>query len=408
MIEQSTLNGPLYLSEDGTTTTAPPKVVKPGDISFGPPTEVVVEKGEYYNDFYLEDRTKGETFHYVDGVNQGLVDHPVLGASYLMGVAEIGNVLHQYMIQNEPPVSREDTLDRQHLQAPASIIGFPYDQVFTFPRELGDVIGDLPATYVDKRKRPLNYNLMMERGVYLPTNIKKTPVTAATIMKEPKHFPMVVDLEGTELAVVDLEPGYSTEDLTEVEKYSILYQEDTPRGGKHYLVRTKNKEYKFRVSKHLEIINDTMCTFYGINGVVRDTNAPYTDFSVFDYEEVGRNRLEVHQASEQVLKVVEKLKQLNVENKNLGREAALNVYTYDDDLSHADYMAMWYLYRLDIQPFVSELLDNGIPSTDLPWILAEYAAHVIPGRDKHYTNRLGVPYLVYVATSIVKRMTNDL
>lgn len=399
MIEQSKLNGPLYYS-NVVNDKLISKQINPSDVSFGPYREIRVYKQD--SGYVVEDLLSQKAYYYEKGVRQNEVDFVDHGKRYLAGVAQYDDNKTQYLIQNTPDiVSLQDTLPKE-FHAPVSMTGYPYDQRFTFSDDFIDLIKDLPATYVDKYKRPLNLDMFRE-GFYLPINIASV-TSKVSDLEFNIPFPIVVNLEHSEYAVIDLEPGFTDKDLNLIKDFDLIYQEDTPRGGKHLLVRTKDKAFKFRISKNCEVVNQSMCTFYGINGKVLDTNAEYVTFSDKNYTEVGRDKVVITKASKHVMTFVEQIKAFYKDDP-YGEQLATHEYTHETDLSLADFKALVHLYRNNVKPLVDVEGSNVSPG-DIPWILAEYARTVIPYREKHDSNRLGAPYLVYVATAVIKRLEN--
>lgn len=397
MIEQSKRNGPVYYSEAGEKLIS--KKIPIPDIKFGKPIEVLFRQKD--NIIEVEPIGAGYSLIYLNGQYIDKGPSSPRGFRYLAGIAEYEEKKTPYFIQNTPPVTLEDTLDIYNMMLPVSLTGYSYQQTFVFPEELLPISGDLPATYVDYYKRPMNPELLTS-GVYIPIGIDMVKTTVSEIARIPRNFPIVVNLVGTDYAVIDLEPGYTEDDLQEAESYSYIYKEDTVRGGKHYLIRTTEKGFKYRASKHLEIINRTMCTFYGINGTVVDLNAPAVSFEDRNYEEVGRQSVTLKEAPEGVREVVVSLKDINLNRPTLGK--VRTAYELDSDKSHADYMALRTIFYDDIYTHVPEIIAYGMTKEDLPWVLAEYGGGMIPYREKHDTERRGCPYLVYVAAAVLNHV----
>lgn len=219
----------------------------------------------------------------------------------------------------------------------------------------------------------------------------KVTTCFSDIYQKTTHFPIVCQLKGTNLAVLDLEPGYSFAEYKEIEKYQVIYSEDTPRGGKHFIIYSESPAFKYRVNEHLEVIVNTMVTFYGVNGRLIDHEV--VSYDTFDYLEVGQKRIEL--PAEPRADIVHVVDLLVAANKRLHTPGEMNARQQLrlEDQSYGEYTAMKALYRYNIKPFEHEL-NKG----DLPWIMAEYLSRIEGFRLKHNRQIRGVPYLVYAAT----------
>lgn len=407
MIEQTKLNGPVYLSEASGKVLAT-RPINVTDIEFGYSTPVVIHRNPNTTMLLVEDVVNHKGYLYDElGKLHSVVDNPKSRPDdyilrYRFGIAKVNDKEHVYLIQNEPPISLDELPDFSKFELPSLLIGYPYEQEFTFPDQLVDILSDVKATYVDAYKRPLNAEYMDEH-VYLPIGIDKVTTKFKDLVNKHQHFPIVCNLIGTSFCVLDLEPGYSEADKEEAESYNIIYKEDTPRGGKHYLAKTTLQGFKYRYNPKLEIINDSMITFYGINGEIVNLEAePITEFH--EVEEMGVNHIEVQQASADVVQIVDKLRQTG---EALYAEAFVRKqYEIDSDLSHADFVAIKNLYTKLVRNYVNQNRDK-IENRDIPWILAEYMSRLIEFRLKHNREIQGVPYLVYVASQVIDKIENE-
>lgn len=423
MLEQTSLNGVVYLSleleEKGKTKLVTKNAIltniqfgpyKPIIIHQNPRTEVImIEYPEENNAGYLYQREDNQwnLIQEVDAVTQP----DDITTNYLYGMAIYKDTettyTVPYMIQNEPNVTLDITPDINVCSMPPTMTGYPYDIEFTYKSELIDLIGHLTATYADKYKRPLNPSFI-KGNKYFPTSVDNLTTTVSDICKVPKKYPVVVMLnkhaDSAEFACIDLEPGYTPEELEVAESFDAYYKEDTPRGGKHYLVKPNkdNTEFKYRISKQLEVQVHCLITFYGINGQFLNSNPSETSFEQYDVVGHQSTIITTTDAPDNVSEIVDELMIAITKLGTTGKIKAIRAYKTIDDISRADFTAIARLYNTDIKPFESD-----IPKDSLPWVLAEYASLVIPARLKHSTSRNGVPYLVYLANIITSKETKN-
>lgn len=413
MIEQSTLNGPIYLSESSGKILKSQQL-SPNEISFGPYKSIYIKGCDDHSFKYKY--TDGNDAYHVINQEQHTCEDFSDGFFYNVGLCLYENKQHIYFIQNDPSISEPNLVMENGISiAPSSLIGYPYNQKFHIPKELVNYIGkDLPATYVDKFKRPLNPTFLKNK-IYLPINIDHVNTTLDEITSVEKYFPVVVNFKNTDYAVVDLEPNHTSEELEKAESLNYFYKEDTPRGGKHYIIKTHSSGFKYRISENLEIINQSMCTLYGINPVLNLTNTDYEDLDSKKYTVIGNKSTTIIKSDKDYSNVIESL---FISNKKSDSDRYIkNNYDIDNDASHADFIALYILYLKDIQPWLLNIpIVNGslfnendtYTYDDLPWILYEYAMklNIIPYRDKHSTLRKGVPYLAYIASAVIDRIQN--
>lgn len=412
MLEQSQKNAPVYRAletiEKGKKKLAT-KTLNIPDIKFGMPHRIQIHINPETTAVMVAyiDEPQPNGYVYQNGTLIATVESYTQPKDvlhdYNYGVAQIGTSTDPYFIVNEPSVSYDGELDRQTFKLPPTIAGYPYDQTFSYLPELNEFLGTLPATFTDRYKRPLNARAMAQ-GKYFPTSFDKVTTTFSDLSNTNQPFPIVVDLSQTvgenKYAAVDLEPGYTDSDLSIAASFDALYAEDTPRGGKHYLVRVspENTAFGYRISPYLEVEVQRPVTLYGINGELRDKKSPLIDFS--EYNEIGHDsnpdiKIEI---PAHLSELIERVEQRSQSLGLTGKTQAKRVYLIDKDESHADYMAMLKLYMNDVMPY-----GGDISESDLPWVLAGYAEGIIPSRAKHSSQRNGVPYLVYVADKIIRR-----
>ena len=68
------------------------------------------------------------------------------------------------------------------------------------------------------------------------------------------------------------------------------------------------------------------------------------------------------------------------------------------DNSNREFNMLLDLYKAALMPYRHEF-----PEEALPWMLASYAGDIIEPREKHATQRNGLPYLVYLSAIICER-----
>lgn len=414
MIEQSTLNGPIYLSESSGKILKSQQI-SPNDILFGPYKSIFIKGCEDHSFKYKYIDTTNA--YHVINQEQNPCEDFADGFFYNVGLCLYEDTEHLYFIQNDPVISKPElVMEKDIMIAPSSLIGYPYTQKFHISKDLVNYIGkDLPATYVDKFKRPLNPTFL-KNGIYLPINIDHITTTLDEITSVDKYFPVVVNFKNTDYAIVDLEPNHTPDELKNAESLNYFYKEDTPRGGKHYIIKTHSSGFKYRISENLEIINQSMCTLYGINPVLNLTNTEYEDLDSKNYTVIGNKSTTVVKSDKDYSKTIQAIHSFHKESSPSYHHIKNN-YENDKDASHADFIALYILYLEDIKPalFNDPIVQGSLfqkndsyTYDDLPWILYEYAMtlNIIPYRDKHSTLRKGVPYLVYVASAVIDRIQN--
>lgn len=320
-----------------------------------------------------------------------------------VGIVKYGSEYLPYWCIDEPEHSQTPSMiDFTKIMLPPMFTGFKYDMNFEYDHHLIDILHEYQASLVDEFKRPLDIN-GIKRHQYYPGKLADSTATVKDVVGLSKTLPIVVNLESKNegLACLDLEPHFTEEDLNKAESFDYYYVEETPRGGRHYLIKAKQKDaYKFRISKYLEVQVNAPITLYGINGIWKKDNIKLSDLS--EYKEVGHES-STFDETENPEKAQLIAKAYCEFFKYTGsRIYALSIYHKTDDLSYADFTAMARLYHRDIQFNVLQY-----PRDLQVWILADYASLILPHRAKHDELRLGVPYLTYLADKIVTKDTND-
>lgn len=405
MLEQSTQNGAVYLSqekEEKGKTKLITKSVVINRVQFGPPSPIIIHRSPQTSKILVEYPNETETNGYI--YNDGVLEKRIVAVTnpdddllnYLYGIAKVDNEVVPYFIQNTPRVTLSDTPDTETFTLPPTVSGYPYDTVFTYDPKLVSLLGDIKATYVDKYKRPI-HPAYIKRGRFFPVELDNVNTTFRELSHAQKPFPVVIQLDKTDFGCVDLEPGYTEEEYALATSFDAYYAEDTPNGGKHFLVKNTDNAYKYRLSEHVEGISNTAITMYGLNGEWLNDDPDDVTFSA--YTEVGNSQVTIDMSDKRpdgLDKVVADVTQAIEQMGSTGKRRAKRAYKTSDDESWCDFTALSRLYRFDIQP-----LKASISSDMLPWVLAEYGATVIPARMKHQTSRNGVPYLIYLAHKII-------
>lgn len=405
MLEQSTQNGAVYLSQEKIENGQMKLVTKSvviNRIKFGPPSSIIIHRsprtttilveypeengnnGYIYNDNRLEKRIPAVTN----------ADDDLL--TYLYGIAIVDDEVVPYFIQNNPVVSITDVPDRDAFSLPPTVGGYPYDNVFTYDERIIALLGNAKATFVDRYKRPI-HPVYMTRNRFFPTDLDTVNTTFGELVQTKQPFPLVVQLNNTSFGCLDLEPGYTEEEYDLATSFDAYYVEDTPNGGKHFLIRNTDEGYKYTLSENLEGITNTAITIYGLNGQWLNDNPDAVTFDAYTEVGTAQTQFEINENRPAGLDtVVADVTHAIDQMGSTGKRRALRAYKTSDDESWCDFTALSRLYRFDILPFKS-----SIPEEMLPWVLSEYGASIIPSRMKHQSNRNGVPYLTYLAHKII-------
>ena len=395
-IEQSRTGGEFYLTtivDDSKSSkqTVKTEAIPPGKVLWGQPYQgsfSVVNDRLYF--------TSGYTYEYVNAQWQ-YVPMNLNGEPCYFGLALVDGVTYPYYVKDMPTPTVNLPVQLELMEPPHTWTGFPYEQTFSLLPELVEILKDIPATYVDRYKRPLNAALV-DRHRYYPKTVKESGYTLGQL-RQGTHFPCVIDLnqfsvDGVKFGILDLEPGYTDTDLEWLQSFDIIYEEETPRGGKHFLFKHTSDRYKYRLTPNLEILTNALVTLYGINGRIINLNAQPSKLD--DSLAVDYNPIEVVTAESDVNQIVEWLLARN--KGGLGRSNLQRRYERESqvDMSSAEFNAMRHLYVREIKMFESMMTES-----DVPWVLGEYARHVLPYREKHDSLRKGIPYIVYTAQKVI-------
>lgn len=383
-----TTNGPFYLSKEvnGKMVYIP---IKQRHVSFGKsqPVKLVQYPSSYFSIHY----DGVELFYHRDKPIQPFKQNPIRTHSFLGGYAQYQGETYPYIVKDEIEVTF-DGKTQQLIQPPRSLTGFSYNQTFHYPQELVDLMSkhNVKTTITDKIKRPLNYEAFT-KGLYYPTTMSAVKHSFSDI--QTNEYPRVVELKDTPFAVVDLEPGFTKEDITWFYQYPMLYMEDTPNGGKHVLVYCNDEATKYQVTPKCEIIVNTMVTLYGINAKwIGNEQVVSFPFEAIVHKTIDVQKVDIDE--EWLQEEVERLNKTVPKKSHMWLTAWYNNPDLDgDDLSESrlDFTALSKVWKR----IHTQIYENK------EWVLAYYTKQFIPYREKHDSLRQGLPYLVYLAKVIV-------
>lgn len=407
MLEQSALHGRIFRSEFKEKTLIS-KPVSIANIAFGPMRPIQIYRISD-KEMWVQDKYRGDWYYY-KGV-WGDKELPLV-QMYKGGEIQIadytdgkgffyyyGKALYyvddkeqeeDYFIQNEPSVTYDGIPNTDLMQMPLTMQALDYEPVFSYPEEIKRLLADYPACYVDRYKRPI----MAKAGRVYPVAMEKVSTTWENLPAA--AYPVVINFASTVYGVADLEPEHTKEDEAHFDKLEGFYEEETPRGGRHKLVIIEEKDYKYRYSPGLEIINQSQVTLYGIRAKWLKDKPAVLDTSVYQTVGHAEHSVTAYLTRPDVSEEVAILRAKAEENLSTATAVALKLYRKDADDSHGEYVVLRTLYQQDIEPYARQF-DTG----KLPWILEQYASSVIEHRDKHETLRCGLPYLVYLAAIII-------
>lgn len=396
MLEQTKKNGRVFDVQPGekSVLSRPAKIPS---FEFGPYRPVTVYRIDDH-DMWVKDEAHGGWYHYM-GDTYPLVliakedDHEeiALGCFYLYGMAEQDGIITPYFVQDVPHVKKQVIPDINVMEMPFSMRSLDYGRIFTYPQALKELLADCPMAYADRFKRPI----IRSQGHTYPISLSKQSFRWEELPDS--CYPVVTDLAGTHFAVLDLEPTRTSEEELVYESVMGYYEEETMRGGRHKLVRLEDPTFKFRYGSGLELIANGMITFYGINGVMLSSNPePMKTTGFAPVGHVAR-MMEPMDMPEEFSSLVDKLEtytgDLHLIKMRIREKHRLNM-----DNSNREFNMLLDLYKVAIAPHRREF-----PPEALPWMLAACADGMIDPREKHETQRNGLPYLVYLSAIICEK-----
>lgn len=398
MLEQTKKNGRVYnvYPQEKSVSSKPAAIP---EYEFGPYRPITVHRVSDY-EMWVKDEAHGDWYHYKgDAYPLALVSReevhkePVPGSFYLYGVAEHEGEIIPYFVQDTPYVQKHIIPDIQVMEMPFSMRSLDYGRLFTYPKSLKELLGDCPVAYADYFKRPI----IRSQGHTYPISLSKQSFRWEELPDS--CYPVVADLSGTHFAVLDLEPVRTTDEELTYESIMGYYEEETIRGGKHKLVRLDNTTFKFRYGDGLELIANGIVTFYGINGVMLSFNpTPMKTTGFAPVGHVARTMESVEMDTpDEIKSLLDKLEtytgDLQITKTQIREKHKLNT-----DNSNREFNMLSDLYRIAIAPYRHEF-----PANLLPWILTACANDMIEPREKHATQRNGLPYLVYLSAIICEK-----
>ncbi len=396
MLEQIKKNGRVYdVSPKEKSVSNNP--VKIPEIQFGPYRPVTVYRIDDY-EMWVKDEAHGGWYHYKGNTyplplveKTDTHDESGTGYFYLYGMAEKEDIAMPYFVQDMPYVQKQIIPDIQTMEMPFSMRALDYERVFSYPQALKDLLKDCPAAYADRFKRPI----VRSKGHTYPVDLKKQSFKWEDLPDS--HYPVTVYLFGTHFAILDLEPVRTPEEEMVYESVTGYYEEETIRGGKHKLVRLDDTTFKFRYGKGLELIANGLVTFYGINGVMLSSNPPPMKTTGFAPVGYVAKSIKSTKEPEEIKPLLEKLEAYTGDLAAVKAKIQIR-HSLNTDDSNREFNILNDLYRIIISPY-----RNEFDKDSLPWILAACSRDIIEPREKHTTQRNGLPYLVYLSAIICQR-----
>lgn len=401
MLEQTKKNGRVYNVQPGEKTVLSKPAIIP-EFEFGPYRPITVYRIDDY-EMWVRDDNRGNWYHYKGNVYplnlisgeenpiKEIQEGQIPGSFYMYGVTEQNGNLIPYFVQDAPYVQKQIIPDIQTMEMPFSMRALDYGRMFTYPSDLKELLGNCPVAYADRFKRPI----IRSHGHTYPINLAKQSFKWNELPDS--FYPIAANLEGTHFAVLDLEPTRTTEEEMVYESVMGYYEEETIRGGKHKLVRLDDTTFKFRYGNGLELIANGLITFYGINGVMLSSNP--TPMQTTGFAPVGHvvRTIKPMDAPEEIRSLLTKLETYtgDLYRTKIGIR---DKHRLNPDNSNREFNMLLDLYRAVLAPYRHEF-----PTESLPWILAACAQDIIEPREKHATQRNGLPYLVYLSAIICEK-----
>lgn len=396
MLEQTKKNGRVYNVRPGEKSVCS----KPAEIPtfrFGPYRPVTVYRISD-QEMWVKDEAHGDWYHYRGDTyplklvsRENTHEEPGTGCFYLYGMAEQGDETTPYFVQDMPYVQKDIIPDIQWMEMPFTVRSLDYGRQFTYPQALKDLLKDCPVAYADRFKRPV----IRSGGHTYPIDLASRSFKWNELPDS--FYPVVARLSGTPFGVLDLEPVRTKEEETVYESVAGYYEEETMRGGRHKLVRLEDPTFKFRYGTGLELINNGIITFYGIHGVMLSSNPPpmkTTGFKPVGYTARSIRPMDV---PTEIQLLIEKLETFTGD-LYLTKMQIRDRHRTNMDNSNREFNMPLDLYRVAIAPYRKEFSEEA-----LPWMLAACARGMIEPREKHETQRNGLPYLVYLSAIILEK-----
>lgn len=396
MLEQTKKNGRVYNVQQGDKSVLSKPAVIP-EFEFGPYRPVSIYRIDD-NDMWVKDEAHGDWYHYKgEAYPLPLIaketSHQESGPSsfYLYGAAGHGDEVVSYFVQDAPYVRKRIIPDIQMMEMPFTMRALDYGMTFTYPEALKKLLENCPVAYADRFKRPV----IRSEGHTYPISLAKQSFKWGELPDA--RYPVVADLAGTHFAVLDLEPSRTKEEEMVYESIMGYYEEETIRGGRHKLVRLDDTTFKFRYGKGLELIANGMITFYGIKG--RMLHAAPEPMKTEGFAPVGHvaRTMKIADMPAEITPLIEKLESYTGD-LYLAKTRIHDKHMFNPDNSNREFNILLDLYKTVVGPYRKMFTEEQIP-----WVLAACAADIIEPREKHATQRNGLPYLVYLSAIICEK-----
>lgn len=396
MLEQTKKNGRVYNVQPGEKSVLSRPAVIP-EYEFGPYRPVTIYRVDD-TEMWVKDEAHGDWYHYKGDVHplqligrEEFHEEPAPGSFYLYGVARQEDEIVPYFVQDTPYVQTRIVPDIQAMEMPFSMRALDYGRIFTYPVALKELLGNCPVAYADRYKRPI----IRSQGHTYPISLAKQSFKWSELADS--CYPVVADLSGTHFAVLDLEPSRTTEEDMAYESIMGYYEEDTIRGGRHKLVRLDDPTFKFRYGSGLELIANGMITFYGINGTMLSSNPEPMKTTGFAPVGHTARMMKAADMPDEVKAMLAKL-EAYTGDMSLIKLKIREKHRQNPDNSNREFNMLLDLYRTLVSPYRDEF-----PEQAIPWLLAACSDGVIEPREKHETQRNGLPYLVYLSAIICEK-----
>lgn len=402
MLEQTKKNGRVYDIRPGEKSVLSKPAIIP-ELEFGPYRPVSIYRINDH-DMWVKDEAHGGWYHYTGETyplklveTQDSHEEKGISCFYLYGVAEYKNGSQYegeqipYFVQDVPYVKKRIIPDIQSMEMPFSMLALDYDRIFTYPDSLKKLLEDCPVAYADRFKRPI----IRSNGHTYPISLSKQAFKWETLPDS--RYPVVADLADTHFAVLDLEPSRTRDEETVYESIMGYYEEKTIRGGRHKLVRLDDTTFKFRYGKGLELIANGMITFYGIEGKM--LHASPEPMKTTGFAPVGHvaRMMKPADMPVEITRLAEKLESYTGD-LFLIKTRIRDKHASNTDNSDREFRILLDLYKQVVNPY-----RNMFTEEQIPWVLTACAADIIEPREKHATQRNGLPYLVYLSAIICEK-----
>lgn len=241
------------------------------------------------------------------------------------------------------------------------------------------------------------------------------------------------------IMVLDIEPKATQDTINMLLQLPIQYLERSMHNGYHALLRLpddylndpaivqmlnltvikfKEKEFEVLLNRHFVTFTKKICNIPKPN-----PSKEYLKSFVNLLVDSSKTSQKMHQKGNQIKAqlsqtnklsdVAQKLTQIVDRDYINNHVASLSVSDFNDDDSVYEYnviirVAGHIIHELKSNPELKDyLIADGYTISDLIYATTSIAENIIPPRAKHDTQRDGLPYLVYVATSAINYIVNN-